>query len=358
MPQIQYISASEAAEKWGISHRRVITLCRENRIPNVAMLGNMWIIPRDAKKPTDGRTMKTESSAVAKPFIKWAGGKGQLLPELRKFYPSGLGVKIRKYCEPMVGAGAVLFDLLNKYDMDEVLINDTNAELINAFKEIKHNSSHLICSLENIEKEYLKLDESNRKKYYYVKREYFNTLTSNPLQKNSIERAILFIFLNKTCFNGLYRVNRNGEFNVPMGSYKKPTICDKENLLNIAEKIQKVEMISGDYTIIDSFVDQNTFIYFDPPYRPLTRTASFTAYTPDNFDDKQQIRLATYINELSKRNVKVMASNSDPKNVDENDSFFDDLYKGMNIYRLLANRSINSNGKERGKIKELLITNY
>ena len=356
MPQIQYISASEAAIKWGISHRRVITLCRENRIPDVAMLGNMWIIPSDAEKPADGRTTRYDKKNPAKPFIKWAGGKGQLLPTIRKFYPSNMGMEITKYCEPMVGAGAVLFDVLNTYEMDEVYICDTNSELINTYTIVRDHPDCLIRFLSAFENDHLSCDNDSRKDYYYQQRERFNTETQHPTKSNSILRAALFIYLNKTCFNGLYRVNRKGLFNVPMGSYKNPTICDTENIKKTSELLQGVTILVGDYTCIDKYVDEHTFVYFDPPYRPLTKTAEFTSYTADTFNDEDQAKLAEFIKSLTKS--KVMASNSDPHNVDKEDNFFDDLYEGLNINRVSANRAINSKGRGRGKIHELLITNY
>ena len=358
MTQLQYMTASDAAEKWNISHRRVITLCKENRIPDVAMLGNMWIIPKDAIKPADGRTIRYEKSTFAKPFVKWAGGKGQLLTELRKYYPSGLGTSIRKYCEPMVGAGAVLFDLLNTYELDQVLINDTNSELINTYKIVKSNVNLLIEQLKSLENEHLKRDEQERKNYFYLKREKYNELIQMPSSVNAVFRASLFIYLNKTCFNGLYRVNRHGLYNVPAGLYKKPTICDEENLRFASEKLQNVCMTVGDYKSIENFVDKQTFIYFDPPYRPLTKTSDFTSYSADGFGDKQQIELGSFINSLAQNGVKVLASNSDPKNIDIEDTFFDELYNSLNIHRVFANRSINSKGKGRGKISELLISSY
>lgn len=356
MPQIQYISASEAAKKWGISHRRVITLCRENRIPNVAMLGNMWIIPSDAEKPADGRTTRYDKKNPAKPFIKWAGGKGQLLPTIRKYYPPNMGMEITKYCEPMVGAGAVLFDVLNTYEMDEVYICDTNSELINTYTIVRDHPDCLIRFLSAFENDHLSCDNDSRKDYYYQQRERFNTETQHPTKSNSILRAALFIYLNKTCFNGLYRVNRKGLFNVPMGSYKNPTICDTENIKKTSELLQGITILVGDYTCIDKYADEHTFIYFDPPYRPLTKTAEFTSYTADSFNDEDQTKLGEFIKSLTKS--KVMASNSDPHNIDEEDNFFDDLYEGMNINRVSANRAINSKGKGRGRIFELLITNY
>jgi DNA adenine methylase len=353
---LAYMTASEAAEKWNISHRRVITLCQEKRIPNVAMLGNMWIIPNDATKPVDGRTTRYDKKNPAKPFVKWAGGKGQLLPTIRKFYPPCLGTKIRKYCEPMVGAGAVLFDILNSYEMDEVYICDTNVELLNVYEAVKNNVDELINILQKFETEHLDKDTDSRKEYYYQQRELFNTEIHNPNKNNSLLRAALFIYLNKTCFNGLYRVNKKGFYNVPMGAYKNPKICDIENLQKTSELLQCVTILSGDYTTIENVVDENTLVYIDPPYRPLTKTADFTSYNADNFNDEDQVRLAEFIKSL--KVAKVMASNSDPKNVDENDNFFDNLYAGLNINRVSANRAINSKGKGRGKINELLITNY
>jgi len=355
---IAYMTAGEAAEKWGISHRRVITLCQDNRIPDAGMLGNMWIIPSDATKPVDGRTTRyaNAKTAPAKPFIKWAGGKGQLLPTIKKFSPPLLGTAIRKYCEPMVGAGAVLFDILNTYEMDEVYICDTNAELINTYRVIKDNVDELIELLMSYEREHLKRDEDSRKEYYYYQRDLFNTAIMKSSNNNSLLRAALFIYINKTCFNGLYRVNKKGLYNVPMGSYKNPKICDIDNLRRVSELLQNVTILCGDYTCVEQYVDESTFVYFDPPYRPLTKTSEFTSYNADEFDDNAQIKLAEFIKSLNK--AKVMASNSDPKNVDESDNFFDDLYAGLNIYRVSANRAINSQGKGRGKVSELLITNY
>jgi DNA adenine methylase len=320
------------------------------------MLGNMWIIPNDATKPVDGRTTRYDKKNPAKPFVKWAGGKGQLLPTIRKFYPPCLGTKIRKYCEPMVGAGAVLFDILNSYEMDEVYICDTNVELLNVYEAVKNNVDELINILQKFETEHLDKDTDSRKEYYYQQRELFNTEIHNPNKNNSLLRAALFIYLNKTCFNGLYRVNKKGFYNVPMGAYKNPKICDIENLQKTSELLQCVTILSGDYTTIENVVDENTLVYIDPPYRPLTKTADFTSYNADNFNDEDQVRLAEFIKSL--KVAKVMASNSDPKNVDENDNFFDNLYAGLNINRVSANRAINSKGKGRGKINELLITNY
>lgn len=292
-----------------------------------------------------------------KPFIKWVGGKGQLLSEINKLYPVELGKNINKYAEIFVGGGAVLFDILSKYKLDEVYISDKNLELINTYKSIRDNVDILIKSLKGMEEQYIPLDNENRKDYYYKKREEYNSLKINS-EVNNIEKAVLFIFLNKTCFNGLYRVNKKGEFNVPMGAYKKPKICDEENLKNDSLALKKVKIIYADYRESESFIDEKTFVYIDPPYRPLNITSSFTSYTENDFNDKEQIELAEYINVLNKKGAKIVISNSDPKNNDIDDNFFDKLYKNYNINRVKATRMLNSNASLRGAINELLITNY
>ena len=292
-----------------------------------------------------------------KPFIKWVGGKGQLLSEINKLYPVELGKNINKYAEIFVGGGAVLFDILSKYKLDEVYISDKNLELINTYKSIRDNVDILIKSLKEMEEQYIPLDNENRKDYYYKKREEYNSLKINS-EVNNIEKAVLFIFLNKTCFNGLYRVNKKGEFNVPMGAYKKPKICDEENLKNVSLTLRNVKIVYADYRESEKFIDDKTFVYIDPPYRPLNITSSFTSYTENDFNDKEQIELAEYINVLNKKGAKIVISNSDPKNNDIDDNFFDKLYKNYNINRVKATRMLNSNANLRGAINELLITNY
>ena len=292
-----------------------------------------------------------------KPFIKWVGGKGQLLPEINKLYPVELGKTINKYAEIFLGGGAVLFDILSKYKLDEVYISDKNLELINTYKSIRDNVDILIKSLKEMEEQYILLNNEDRKIYYYEKREEYNSLKINS-EMNNIEKAILFIFLNKTCFNGLYRVNKKGKFNVPMGAYKKPKICDEENLKNVSLTLRNVKIVYADYRESEKFIDDKTFVYIDPPYRPLNITSSFTSYTENDFNDKEQIELAEYINVLNKKGAKIVISNSDPKNNDIDDNFFDKLYKNYNINRVKATRMLNSNASLRGAINELLITNY
>jgi len=293
-----------------------------------------------------------------KPFVKWAGGKGQLINEIRKKYPKQLGKEIKKYAEPFVGGGAVLFDILSYYELDSIYISDINAELINTYCVIRDDVEKLINMLSVLQDEYIPIDNESRKRYYYDRRERFNVLKTNGDDTANIEKAALFIFLNKTCFNGLYRVNRRGLYNVPMGAYKNPCICDDDNLRNISKALHNVSIVCGDYTESEVFIDQNTFVYFDPPYRPISDTASFTAYTESIFDDIEQIKLAEFVKQISNNGAKVIVSNSDPKNYCEDDGFFDRLYSEFNISRVEATRMINCNGDSRGKINELIITNY
>lgn len=356
---MEFMSAREAADKWGISQRRVAVLCSENRIAEATMVGNMWIIPGNAEKPIDARSLRyiETPSKTVKPFLKWAGGKGQLLKEIEKYYPFKNG-KITKYAEPFIGGGAVLFDILSKYDLEEVYISDINAELINAYRIIRDDIDELVELLARYQSEYVPFDKEERKSYYMEKRERFNDLKVNGDETINIEKAALMIFLNKTCFNGLYRVNKKGLFNVPMGAYKNPMICDESNLRAVSEKLQDVTIVCGDYRKSADFIDKNTFVYFDPPYRPITNTASFTAYTENLFNDEEQIELARFVDEMDKKGAKIVISNSDPKNSNTDDDFFDNIYSSHKIKRVEATRMINCNSEARGKIKELLISNF
>lgn len=356
---MKFMSAKEAANKWGISQRRVAVLCSENRITDAAMIGNMWIIPATAEKPADARSKKyiTNDGKTIKPFLKWAGGKGQLLKEIEKYYPFD-SKAITKYAEPFVGGGAVLFDILSKYNLKEVYISDINTELINTYHIICDKIDELINLLSLYQSEYVPLEMELRKKYYIAKRERFNFLKVNGDETVNTEKAALMIFLNKTCFNGLFRVNRKGLFNVPMGAYKNPLICNKENLRAVSEKLKNVNIVCGDYRKSADFVDKHTFVYFDPPYRPLTETANFTAYTEDSFNDDEQIALAHFVDKMTDKGAKVLVSNSDPKNMNISDDFFDNIYSEYKIKRVEANRMINCKSEARGKIKELLISNF
>lgn len=354
-----FVSAKDVATKWGISQRRVATLCSENRIEGATFVANAWIIPENALKPLDARKKDNPKNNLdAKPFLKWAGGKGQLLKEISVYYPFKKDKIITKYAEPFVGGGAVLFDILNKFSPDEVYISDINKDLIDTYIAIRDNVDGLIEELESVEKAYLSFDKVQRADGYRQKRNRFNALKHGYEPDSPFEKAALLIFLNRTCFNGLYRVNKKGDFNVPVGSYKNPQICNKENLLAVSKKLKNVKIVCGDYKESADFIDDKTFVYFDPPYRPLTPTANFTSYTEELFDDKNQLELAHFVQELDNKGAKIVVSNSDPKNTNKDDDFFDKAYSEQNIKRVSATRMINRNSDARGKISELLISNF
>lgn len=289
----------------------------------------------------------------AKPFIKWAGGKGQLLEQIRKRYPK----HVSKYCEPFVGGGAVLFDVLNHFHPEEVLINDINNDLINTYEQIRENASALISELKKLQDEYKLSTLEENKISFLNRRSRYNEIKITGNKSENLEKAVLFIYLNKTCFNGLYRVNSKGLFNVPFNNAKNPLLCDEKNLLLCSELLQNVQMSSGEYSHCINFIDNRTFVYIDPPYRPVSETSYFTSYSENIFADKEQIELGKFIQAISAKGANFLASNSDPKNFDEEDTFFDDLYSSFKIERVSAVRMINSKATKRGAINELLISN-
>jgi len=308
--------------------------------------------------PTISRTL-----AKAGPILKWAGGKGQLLADLRRRYPQGLeSGQISSYAEPFIGGGAVYFDLIQRYPrVERAYIFDVNPELVMVYESIKREVEALIGELQSLVAEYLPLDEAGRKVRYYEVRDTYNSeLNARSMARFGaawIRRAAQTIFLNRTCFNGLFRVNSRGEFNVPAGRYKHPSMPSVERLRAAAVALQLAEIRLGDFSMITELADERTFIYYDPPYRPISTTSSFTSYMKGSFNDDDQRRLAAQFRALNERGVKQLLSNSDPTNHSE-DPFFDNLYKGFYIERLQANRMINSKSERRGVIRELLIRNY
>jgi DNA adenine methylase len=290
-----------------------------------------------------------------KPFLKWAGGKTQLIGEITKRIPYH-DTQSFTYIEPFVGSGAVFFWIINNFpNIKSAVINDMNSDLIITYQTIAERVEHLIEILKNWEREYYTLINSPDKKsnYYYSKRELYNSRSS----ENIIQSA-LFIFLNRTCFNGLYRVNRRDLFNVPIGNYKKPTICNELNLRAVSLSLQKVKILNTDFENTLKYATDNSFFYFDPPYKPLNKTSSFNSYAKNIFDDYEQIRLLEFCDKLNSLGHKWLLSNSDSMEGDLEKDFFDKLYANYNINRVSAKRSINSNGQKRGLLKELLITNY
>ena len=292
---------------------------------------------------------------IARPFLKWAGGKGQLLNKFEELYPQELiDGKIETYIEPFVGGGAVLFYVLQNYQIKKAYINDINKELINCYRCIKADVKEVIKQLDVLEKEYLISED--RTNYYYKVRDRYNEIHLNG--HLDFEKCADFIFLNKTCFNGLYRVNKDGKFNVPYGKYKNPLICDKDNLRLCSKLLQKVEISFGVYEQVLEYADNKTFVYFDPPYRPLIENNSFVSYDKSGFDDNDQIKLAGKYKTLDNKNCLLMLSNSDPKNTNEEDNFFDKIYKSFEIERVFAKRMINCKACKRGDITEIVVMNY
>lgn len=292
----------------------------------------------------------------AKPFLKWAGGKTQLLPTIDSFLPDTFRAENDvTYIEPFVGGGAMLFYMLQKYpNISRAVINDINPHLIKTYRVIKENPLALIESLSEIQERFKTLkDHDSQKELYLNIRECFN-----KQDLNDVEEATYMIFLNRTCFNGLYRENSKGGFNVPFGRYINPTICDEDLIKSDSEVLQKVEILNGDFSQTAEHIQGYTFFYFDPPYRPLDATSSFNSYVKESFGDSEQIRLKNFYADLSARGCYAMLSNSDCKGRNAEDDFFDRLYETFFIERVYAKRCINANATKRGVLTELLIRNY
>lgn len=294
--------------------------------------------------------------AKAKPFIKWVGGKSQLIEQLDAQLPADFGNwENVTYIEPFVGGGAMLFYMLQRYpNIQHAIINDINPDLATCYRTVRDTPEQLIESLMDIENAYLILEaEDDRKDFFMAARKRYNEKNLDP-----IENTTMFFFLNRTCFNGLYRVNKKGLFNVPFGKYANPTICDPVTIRRDSELLQRVEILNGDFEETFEHALGNTFFYFDPPYRPLSDTSSFNDYAKETFNDDAQIRLKKYCDRINKAGFHFMLSNSDCKGKNEEDNFFDALYHAYQIERVWASRSINSNPQKRGKLTEILVRNY
>jgi len=300
----------------------------------------------------------------AKPFIKWVGGKGQLLEQFEQYYPDELKKgSINYYVEPFLGGGALYFSILGKYKIKNAYLSDLNSDLVITYNIIKKRCDALLDFLEQYQRRYDKTAIDKRYDLYLSFRKHFNEqrfeINYKKLSENWIPRAAQFIFLNKTCFNGLFRLNSKGEFNVPFGKYKTANIFDPDNIMAVSAALQDAEIVQAEYSSCYAKVDSKTFVYFDPPYRPLTQTSNFTTYTGAEWTDKQQIELAVFFKKLDReKGARLMLSNSDPTNINPNDNFFKKAYHGYNFFKVSANRAVNCNGARRGKINELLITNY
>lgn len=299
--------------------------------------------------------MKHAIKVKAKPFVKWVGGKGQLLKQLEALLPIDFSERANvTYIEPFVGGGAMLFHLLQNYsNIKSAIINDINPDLTTCYRVVRDNPKELISTLEDIQAQYYAFDtEEQRKEFFLMCREKFNSK-----QCNDIDNSVLFLFLNRTCFNGLYRVNKSGKFNVPFGRYKTPTICDAATIYADSILLQKVEIMTGDFEQTASKIDGETFVYLDPPYRPLSATSNFNDYSKESFNDASQIRLKEFCDRLDRMGVTFMLSNSDGMQCDVQDTFFDELYVDYRIDRVLASRSINSDASKRGKLTEIVVGN-
>jgi DNA adenine methylase len=318
---------------------------------------------RNPRRPPEGGS---------RPFLKWAGGKGQLLERLEAHFPEALrDGSIRAYAEPFLGGGAMFFHVMRRFpSLETAYLADANEELVLAYTAVQRDVEALIAGLERMSAAYLRLDEAGRAERYLKVREAFNReKPSVDFRKYSasswVKRAAQILFLNRTCYNGLFRVNRGGGFNVPFGKYANPRIVDPANLRACAETLGRssVRIQLADFGDLAAKADplkEKTFIYYDPPYLPLSRTASFTAYSKGAFGEPEQKRLAAMFRTLDRPGVYQMLSNSDPKNEDPENDFFEDLYRPYrkNFHRVPASRAINSNPDRRGRINELVITNY
>ncbi len=296
-------------------------------------------------------------STEAKPFLKWAGGKGQLLSQLAEHLPGRIGEAPFTYIEPFVGGGAMLFYMLQHFgNLRKVVINDVNDDLISTYRIVRDDVEALIIRLQALEQEYLSIDgQEARSRLFYAIRDRYN-----QRHDDGIVRASQLIFLNKTCFNGLYRVNAKGLFNVPFGRYANPTICNADVLRADSQLLRSanVEILQGDFTHTSELADGLTFFYLDPPYRPLDATSSFTAYAKGDFDDDDQRQLAAFCKRLDDKGCLWMESNADCSAKNPEDTFFEDLYRDYHIHRVSASRFINANPSKRGKLTELVIKNY
>lgn len=298
--------------------------------------------------------MKRTETYPARPFVKWAGGKSKLLDDIRHTLPPDLSQREGlTYIEPFVGGGAVLFWILQAYpNITRAVINDVNAALVCTYRVVKSEVEPLIAELARLQSEYLPLDTEARKAYFYARRDSYN-----QGGHSDVMTAALFIFLNRTCFNGLYRVNARGRFNVPHGRYARPLICDADTLRADSAVLQRVEILCGDFSQTGAYARPGVLYYLDPPYRPLTATAAFTAYAEGGFDDAEQVRLRDFCSRIAAAHAWFVASNSDPHNVNAHDDFFDSLYRMFRIRRVSAARMISAQGTGRAPVSELMISN-
>jgi len=296
----------------------------------------------------------------ARPVLKWAGGKGMLLPKITEHLPVKLKFgTIKRYIEPFVGGGAVFFELASNYNFEDAYLFDVNPELIILYNTIKNCVDELIGELSALQQSYN--DAQDKKAFYYAIRDEYNqfdkNVDANKYTADFIGRSALTICLNRTCFNGLFRVNSKGKFNVPVGQYKHPRILDENNLRMASKTLQCATILQTDFETALNYINSDTFVYYDPPYRPIN-ASSFNSYAVGDFDDNEQIRLKNVFAKANELGALQMLSNSDPTNYNPKDMFFDSLYRDYKIHRIWAKRMINADPNGRDGVRELLITNY
>jgi len=296
---------------------------------------------------------------VVSPLIKWAGGKKRLASIIEAESLKKIDFdNIDTYVEPFAGGASVFLYLATKYNFKRQVIMDINPALINLYRQTRDNVTDLMYGLDIVENEYNNLsieDLDEKKAYFYDIREQFNEELVSE-HSDLLKQAILFILLNKTDFNGLYRVNSKGLFNVPFGQRKTVHLYDRDNMQKFSKLLQNTDILLGDYQQSRKYAGERTFFYFDPPYRPLSDSASFTSYAKSSFNDEAQVNLANYVKDISKMGSHFTLSNSDPHQSDENDDFFDNLYSDFTITRIQASRLISAKTRGRGNVSELLIT--
>lgn len=329
---MDYITVKEASEKWNLSVRRIQTMCNEERIFGAVRFSGVWAIPSETEKPVDhriksGKYVKSKEEG-ATPILKWAGGKTQMLKDIIPRMPE----QFERYIEPFIGGGALFF----KLGTDNAIIADSNLELINLYQQVATNCDEVIDALQ----EYTNDEET----FYAIRSKEWTTC-------DPIEAAARMIYLNRTCFNGLYRLNKKGQFNTPFGRYKNPNICNKEKLLEASKVLQNTEIICGDYLdVLKKYATPNSFIFLDPPYVPISENSDFKRYTKEQFYEQDQINLANEVDRLVQMGCKVMLTNSNHPLVHE-------LYHKYKIEVIQTKRNINSKGDKR-KGEDVIVTTY
>lgn len=337
---MEYMTIKEASEKWQLSIRRIQTLCNEKKIDGIKKFGNMWAIPTEAEYPKDNRVKtgkyinwrrlnsNVDGGKSATPVLKWAGGKTQMLNEIIPRVPKRYG----KYIEPFIGGGALFFNL----GYSKSIIADSNPELINLYKQLSVNCDQVIEELQ---------EYKNTEEMYYEVRD------KDWLECDPIEAAARMLYLNKTCFNGLYRLNKKGKFNTPFGRYKNPTICNPDKLHAAAKVLKNATIICSDYLkVLETYATKGDFIFLDPPYMPISEYSDFKRYTKEQFYEQDQVNLAQQVHRLYERGCYVLLTNS-------NHPMMHELYKNFKIDIIQTKRSINSKGNGRTG-EDIIVTAY